>query len=147
VLIGTTVLAVLLGIAKVGDLLTARFVQRTYAVGFLLIAMVAVSTAAVLLVSIWASLGRGRSALRILVLVLSSLGVGAPLAWYSVYIGQPMMARNLDYRFLHWYATGYWWIGWMFLTATLLAAALIIFRTLGYRLVRIPRSVIAIAAG
>jgi len=139
VLIWTTSLAVLLGIAKAGDLLTVRFIQRSYAAGFLLLAMVALSTVAVLLVAIWASLGRGWTPLRLLVLVLASLSTGVPLALYSVHVGQPMMARNPDYRFFHWYATGYWWIGWMFLTATLLAASLTIFRTLGYRLVRIPR--------
>src|SRR5262245_48277213 len=139
VLIWTTCLALLLGIAKAGDLLKLEFVQQTYAVGFLLVATVAISTAAVLLVAIWASLGRGRFTLRLLVLVLTALVVGTPLALYSVHIGQPMMVSNRDYRLAHWYAIGYWWISWMFLTATLLAASLIIFRTLGYRLVGVPR--------
>lgn len=140
VVIWTTALAVLLGIAKAGDLLTARFLQRGYAVGLGLVATAAIATAMLLLVSIWASLGRGRAATRILVLVLSSLVVGAPFAWYAVYVGKPQMAMNPDYRFVHWYGAGYWWLGWMFLTATLLAAALLIFRTLGYRLVWTSRS-------
>jgi cation transport ATPase len=139
VLIWTTCLALLLGIAKAGDLLKAEFVQQNYAVGFLLVATVALSTAAVLLVAIWASLGRGRFTFRLLVLVLTALAAGTPFALYSVHVGQPMMVSNRDYRFAHWYAIGYWWIGWMFLTATLLAASLIIFRTLGYRLVWVPR--------
>src|SRR5262245_22493441 len=139
VLIGTTFLAVLLGIAKAGDLLNVQFIQRAYAVGFGFVATVAVSSAAVLLVAIWAALGRGNATLRILVLVLASLTVGAPLAWYAVHVGQPKMILNLDYRFAHWYAIGYWWIGWMCLAATLLAASLMIFRTLGYRLVWVPR--------
>jgi len=139
VLIGTTCLAVLLGIAKAGDFLSVQFVQRTYAVGFLYVATVAVSSAAVLLVAIWAALGRGSLTLRILVLLLASLAVGEALAWYAVHVGQPKMALNLDYRFAHWYAIGYWWIGWMFLAPALLAASLVIFRTLGYRLVWVPR--------
>lgn len=140
VLIGTTSLAVLLGIFKAGDLLTFRFLQQLYAGGFLLVATVAIATAANLLVAIWSALGRGRFELRVLVLVLASLAVGSPLAWYAVNIGQPMMRLNRDYRFAHWYGTGYWWIGWMFLTATLLAASLLIFRTLGYRLVRVEKN-------
>jgi hypothetical protein len=138
-LIGTTSLAVLLGIAKSGDFLKLQFVRQMYDGGFLLVATVAIATAAVLLIAIWSALGRGPMELRVLVLVLASLAVGGPLAWYSVNIGQPKMILNRDYRFDHWYQTGYWWIGWMFVTATLLAASLIIFRTLGYRLVRTPK--------
>jgi hypothetical protein len=139
VLIWTTSLAVLLGIAKAGDLLTMRLIQQTYVAGFMLVATVAISTAVVLLVAIWAALGLGSTTLRALVLALSSLAVGTPLACYSVFVGKPRMLLNYDYRFAHWYETGYWWIGWTFLAATLLTASLIFFRTLGYRLEKMRR--------
>lgn len=146
VLIGTTSLAVLLGIAKAGDFLTLRFAQQIYAAGFLFVVAVAIGTAIVLLVALWSALGRGSPVLRVLVLVLSSLAVGSPLAWFCVNVGQPqMLFRNFDYRLAHWYQTGFWWIGWMFLAAAILAASLIIFRTLGYRLVRTPRAARPIA--
>jgi hypothetical protein len=139
VLIGTTSLAIVLAIAKAGGLLTLQFVQNVYAAGLLFVVLIATCTGAVLLMDLWASLGRGRAMLRTLSVVLASLAFGSPIAWYCVNVGQPRMILNRDYRLFHWYATGYWWIGWMFLAATILAGSLIIFRTLGYRLVRVPR--------
>ena len=47
--------------------------------------------------------------------------------------------RGWSYPYWQWCMNGYWWIGWMFLTGVLLASSLIIYRTLGYRLVRIAR--------
>jgi len=138
VLIGTTYLAIVLAIAKAGGMLTWQFVPNLYAAGLLFVVLIATCTAAVLLIALWASLGRGRSWLRTRGVVLASLAFGSPVAWYCVNIGQPQMILNRDYRLYHWYATGYWWIGWMFLAATILAGSLIVFRTLGYRLVRIP---------
>jgi len=136
VLIGTTSLAVALAAAKAGDVLTSRFLQNSYAAGLLFVALVAICTAAVLLVALWAALGEGSAVLRCLVLLLASLVLGAPIAWYCVFVGQLRMGRNFDFRLMHWYATGHWWIGWMFLAGTLLASLLILFRMLDYRLVR-----------
>jgi hypothetical protein len=147
VLIGTTALATLLGIAKAGDLLTWRFAQSLHATSFWFVALVAILTAAVLLVALWAALGRGPALLRGLVLVLVPLAAAFPVVWYCINVGRPQMLANRDYRLFHWFATGYWWIGWMFLAATLLAASLIVFRTLGYRLVRsrvVARSRVAV---
>lgn len=136
VLIGTTSLAIALAIAKAGDLLTLKAIQNLYAAGFFFVVLIATCTAAVLLVALWAALGRGRTLFMALLVILASLALGAPIAWYCINVGQPQMMLNRDYRLYHWYATGYWWLGWMFLTGTLLASLLIIYRTLGYRLVR-----------
>lgn len=138
VLIGTTSLAIVLAIAKAGGMLTLQFVQNVYAAGLLFVVLIATCTGAVLLMALWASLGRGRATLRALSVVLASLAFGSPIAWYCVSVGQPRMILNRDYRLFHWYTTGYWWIGWMFLVAMILTGSLIIFRTLGYRLVRVP---------
>ena len=43
---------------------------------------------------------------------------------------------SFDYDLFRWYEVGWWWIAWMFLSGGLLAASLMIFRTVGYRLVR-----------
>lgn len=140
VLVGTTCLAVLLAFAKAGDLLTSQFLKSSYNSGFLFVALVAICTAAALLVALWAALGRGSITYRVLVLILISLGLGAPLALFCVFVGQPQLQVGTlrDLRLVHWYYTGYWWIGWMFLAGALLANLLVIFRTLDYRLVRRP---------
>jgi len=143
VLVGTTGLAILLGVAKAGDLLTWRFLQSTYSAGFLFVFLAAICTAATLLVALWAALGQGRATTRFLVLVLAALALGAPIAAYCVHELAAGRARPLvlyNSRLFHWYTTGYWWLGWMFLAGTLLAGLLVIFRELGYRLVRKARS-------
>jgi len=140
VLIGTTTLAALLGLAKAGDLLTWRFAQNLYATSFWFVALTAILTAAVLFVALWAALGRGPAVLRCALLILVPLAAAFPIVWYCINVGQPRMILNRDYRLHHWYQTGYWWIGWMFLAATLLAALLLVCRTLGYRLARSRRS-------
>ena len=141
VLIGTTTLAILLALAKAGDLLTLQYVRLIYDRGFLFVFTIAISTAAVLIVALWAALGRGHILLRSAALLIVSLAVGWPLAWYCVNIGQPsrraaMLMPNRSYWLDHWYWPGYWWLGWMFLAGAVLVAYLVVYRTLGYRLVR-----------
>jgi hypothetical protein len=145
VLIGTTSLALLLAVAKAGDFLTVRYLRHIYDHGFLFVFTIAISTAAVLIVALWAALGRGHVLVRAITLLVASLAVGGPLGWYCVNIGQPQAmaiwaapnaSATTAYWLQHWYAPGYWWLGWMFLAGTLLAASLVIYRTLGYRLVR-----------
>jgi hypothetical protein len=138
VFIGTTILALLLGLAKAGDLLTAKFAQRLNGDSTFFVFSVASGTAIVLLVALWAALGRGNRLVRATVAIVLPLGIGGAIAWYCVTIGRPQLfVVNSPYWMFVWYETGYWWIGFMVLTATLLASSLIIFRTLGYRLVRV----------
>ena len=140
VLMWTTALAVLLAIAKAGDLLTLRYVKQIYAHGFLFVFTIAISTAAVLIVALWASLGQAHLILRILVLFSFSLLVGSGLAAYCNIVGKPLITSGRGpYWLHHFYGAGYWWIAWMFLSGALLGASLIIYRELGYRLVRDAR--------
>ncbi|MCI0359195.1 MAG: hypothetical protein L0211_12010 [Planctomycetaceae bacterium] len=141
VLIGTTALALLLALAKAGDLLTLRYVRHIYERGFLFIFATAICTAIVLIIALWAALGRGEVLARITTLVTVSFTVGCCIAWYCLYIGRPqamvpMRPTRPIYWLLHFYLAGYWWIGWMFLAGALLAAFLLIYRRLGYRLGR-----------
>jgi hypothetical protein len=145
VLVGTTSLAFLLALAKAGDLLSPVYIRRIYDHGFLFVFTIAISTAAVLIVALWAALGRGHVLLRASTLLVASLAVGGPLGWYCVNIGQPQAmaiwaapnaSATAAYWLQHLYLPGYWWLGWMFLAGGLLAASLLIYRTLGYRLVR-----------
>src|SRR5262249_36509940 len=64
VLIGTTILAVLLGLAKASDLLTAQFGKTLLGENAIFVAAVAVGTTMVLLIALWASLGRGHALVR-----------------------------------------------------------------------------------
>lgn len=143
VLIGTTSLALLLGLAKAGDLLTLEYARRIYDRGFLFVFAIAISTAIVLIFALWAALGRGEVLARITTLVAVSFAVGCSIGWYCLNFGQPQTRAALfkpattTFWVDHFYAAGYWWIGWMFLAGALLAAYLLIYRRLGYRLVRI----------
>ena len=137
VLIWTTSLAVLLGIGKAGDLLTWSYFKQIYSPGTLLLLTIGICTAVVLLVALWSALGRGRAWLRYMVLAVISLGMGTGIGWFCTeVVKRSLPSASWTYSYWHWYSTGYWWIGWMFLTGALLAASLIIYRTLGYRLVR-----------
>jgi hypothetical protein len=137
VMVWTTCLAVLLAIAKAADFLTMNFLKNLYAPNILLPFTVGIITAVVLIVALWSALGRGNPAIRYLAMIVLSLGFGGAIGWYC-----DMMARansramTWSFTYWQWYSTGYWWIGWMFLTGALLAASLIIYRSLGYRLVR-----------
>jgi len=144
VLIATTILAIVLAAGKAGDLLTLQFVRQFYDRGLLLVLIIAVSTALVLIVALWSALGRGHIVFRAATLLFVSLAVGGPLAWYCVHIGQPTAQTsrflpNFPYWLDVWYRPGYWWLGWMFLAGAVLAASLLVYRTLGYRLVRTAR--------
>ncbi len=140
VMIWTTSLAVLLAIAKAADLLTMNFLKNLYAPGILLPFTIGICTAVVLTVALWSALGRGNPVTRYLVLNVLSLGLGGAIGWYCATQAKAnARAMGWSYSYWQWYANGYWWIGWMFLTGALLAASLIIYRTLGYRLARSAR--------
>jgi hypothetical protein len=137
VMIWTTSLAVLLAIAKAADFLTMNFLRNLYAPDILLSFTIGIITAVVLIVALWSALGRGNPASRYLVLSALSLGLGGAVGWYcDAQAKVKAIAGGFSTSYWQWYSTGYWWIGWMFLTGALLAASLIIYRTLGYRLVR-----------
>ena len=136
VLMWTTSLAVLLAIAKAGDLLTLRFLKQFYDPGLLLLFAMGICTALILIVALWSALGQGSIVARFSVLSVLSLGIGTGIGWYCDTVTRKATMTSWSYSYWHWYWNGYWWIGWMFLTGVLLAASLVIYRTLGYRLVR-----------
>jgi hypothetical protein len=139
VLLWTTSLAVLLAIAKGGDLLTLRFLKQFYDPGLLLLFTTGICTALILIVALWSALGQGSVTARFSVLTVLSLGIGAGIGWYCATMARKATITSWSYAYWNWYWNGYWWVGWMFLTGVLLAASLIIYRTLGYRLVRRAR--------
>ena len=105
---------------------------------------VALLSAIVILFALWASLGQGHWLLRYSLLLGVLLGLGAAVGGASTYgerfLNQWVRANgynsSFDYDLFRWYEVGWWWIAWMFLSGGLLAASLMIFRTVGYRLVR-----------
>jgi hypothetical protein len=136
VFVWTTSLAILLAIAKAGDLLSLRFLKQFYDPGLLLLLVIGICTAIILIVALWSALGQGRMIVRFSVLAFLSLGIGIGIGWYCSRLARRTAATAWNYSYFDWYWNGYWWIGWMFLTGALLAASLIIYRALGYRLVR-----------
>jgi hypothetical protein len=148
VLIWTTLLAVLLGLMRGADMLRWKFVSENPSLFFA--SIVAVLTAMVIIFALWASLGQGHWLLRygLLVFILLVLGGGmaAVCKYLVLQIRASMNTRNYDWELHVWYNVGWWWIAWMFLSGGLLAASLLVFRAVGYRLVRrgkqVPRAAI-----
>ena len=143
VLIWTSVLAVLLGLMRGADML--RLKSMSDHPSLFLKCTVALLSAMVIIFALWASLGRGHWLLRYSLLIAVLLGLGTAMGLASVYgrllldrwlNQQAASFRSFDYDFYAWYEVRWWWIAWMFLSGGLLAASLMIFRTVGYRLVR-----------
>lgn len=143
VLIWTTVLAILLGLMRAADML--RWKSLSEHPSLFLMSTVALLSAMAIVLALWASLGQGHWLLRYSLLVVMLLGLGAVMGAACTYgewlLDQWRRTQTSPYRFydwdLHrWYKVGWWWIAWMFLSGGLLAASLMIFRAVGYRLVR-----------
>ena len=156
VLIWTTALAVLLAMARGLDLLSWQAAQQLAATGLVWKLTVATASAMVTIVALWAALGRGHWLLRYLAVVLLALAVGLGLGQWGqasavamqkkanvatfFWSGNGAVFRGrgiIDWELMQWYEVGWWWLGWLFLSGGLLAATLIILRTIGYRLVRL----------
>lgn len=142
VLVWTTVLAILLGLMRMAGMLV--WVTFSDHPSLYFKSTVALLSAIVILFSLWASLGQGHWLLRYSLLLGVLLGLGAAVGGASRY-GERLLNQwiltngynsSFDYDLFHWYEVGWWWIAWMFLSGGLLAASLMIFRTVGYRLVR-----------
>ncbi|HMC11649.1 MAG TPA: hypothetical protein VKH44_10175, partial [Pirellulaceae bacterium] len=144
VLIWTTSLAILLGLMRGAGMLV--WINLTDHPSLYFKGTVALVSANAIVLSLWASLGQGHWALRYSLLVVMLLLLGAALSGLSIY-GEhlvnfwrsptgPMSSRYFDYDLYHWREVGWWWIAWMFLSGGLLAASLMIFRAVGYRLIR-----------
>ncbi len=144
VLIWTTVLAILLGLMRGAGMLV--WVTFTDHPALYFKATVALLSAMAILFALWSALGQGHWALRYSLLVIVLLLVGGAMGALSTYGEQlfnlwrsPKIRTGwsyYDYDLYQWKEVGWWWIAWMFLSGGLLAASLLIFRTVGYRLVR-----------
>jgi hypothetical protein len=139
VLIVTTGLSALLGLAKAGNMLNLGFLVDLYRSGFLFVLTVAVASAMISIAALWAALGQGNVALRVAVALILPALIGGAVAAYCRYLESAATSGWSYWQFYRWIETGPWWIGWMFLIGALLAASLVIYRTLGYRLVRTVR--------
>ncbi|MBC7852017.1 MAG: hypothetical protein IAF94_01135 [Pirellulaceae bacterium] len=142
VLIWTTVMAILLGLMRgAGMLVWVTFSDHP---SVFLMSTVGFLSAVVILFAVWASLGKGHPLLRygLLVVMLLVLGAGMGAAcvygddWLQQRAKGLLSYRGYDYDLHSWLEVGWWWIAWMFLSGGLLAASLLVFRAVGYRLVR-----------
>ena len=98
-------------------------------------------TAIAIVFAVWAALGKGNWLIRYALLTFVLLGLGASLGAFCRYADQHLSLGRFSYQgydwTLHfWLEVGWWWIAWMFLSGGLLAASLLIFRAIGYRLVK-----------
>jgi hypothetical protein len=138
VLIWTTSLALILGVLRFLELLSLDawipFFEKdsiaTLTGGLLL--------ACVFVVSLWAALGSGPIWLRlpILALALSATGFLLGVIHWCLERNPSVSYSDLwRYRDYFWETDG-WYVAWVFLAGSLLAASLVILRVIGYRLVR-----------
>lgn len=142
VLVWTTVVAILLGLMRgAGMLVWVTFLDHP---SVFLMSTVGALSAMVILFAVWTSLGKGHLLLRYGLLLGVLLGLGAGMGAACVYGGGWLQRRasgllsyrGYDYDLHRWLEVGWWWIAWMFLSGGLLAASLLVFRAVGYRLVR-----------
>ena len=135
VLIWTTSLAMVLGLAKSLDVLNMQSAQQIIRAGYVWKLTVATASAMVIIVALWVALGRGHWFMRYSVGLAFTVLVATGLAMWNAY-SAITTRQNFGPRYLasNWDLMN--WLGWMFLSGGLLAATLIILRTMDYRLVR-----------
>jgi hypothetical protein len=142
VLIWTTSLAVILGALRALDLLSLRALRPFYEHGVMPLLTAGILVAAALVIAVWAALGVGSAWLRCGVLFLAMPIIGAVLTalnWYSESIrwgGTVAWPWESPWAWRSLVDDHSWLALWLYLAGSLLFAALIILRVLGYRLVR-----------
>jgi hypothetical protein len=142
VLIWTTAMAAMLGVARGLDMLNLQTAQQILRGGLGSKMIVAVTSAIVIIVALWVALGQGHWLARYSVGVAFALLTGVGLAFWSNYrfaainSGFPRFWTSDLWRLREFYEVGWWWLAWLFLSSGLLAATLIILRVLDYRLVK-----------
>jgi hypothetical protein len=141
VLIWTTGMAVLLGIGRAFDLLNWQAAERFTQGVLFWKGVLAIMSAVGIIVALWVALGRGHWAMRYSIGLLYLLAIGSGVSLWSKHnhnalqIGMRTWSRH-EWELVKLYEVGWWWLGWLFLSAGLLASTLLILRTLEYRLVR-----------
>lgn len=143
VLVWTTSLAFALGLLRLLGLLSIPGISQLLTSELLSFATAGTLIAIVLIVALWAGLGEGAVSLRWAGLATSCLAAGAALAyfdyrrelsWQGAFAGRIATISWLDIVMGHWH-----WLAWTCLAGSLLFATLLMFRTLGYRLVRLKK--------
>jgi hypothetical protein len=149
VLIWTTSLAVVLGLARALNLLSPGFIADLLGQRWLVNITAGGLIAIVLVVALWSALGEGHGRLVALLTIapLAGLLVSAS-EWYYVqhvsyyqwrgFRGIPPPVSSLAF-WAGWWENEWWLVAWTCLAGGLLFAALLIYRTLGYRLTRTAR--------
>jgi hypothetical protein len=143
-LIWTTSLALMLAGARALQILTPA--AHSYRNSHWSLLSAGIGVAIVMVVALWAALGRGRSWLRWLVLAAAIVLCGILLV-----VGDGVTSDGLDYLWdlRQGWSTGYYWehffrydawlLAWVALAGGLLFATLLMPRALGYRLARPTR--------
>jgi hypothetical protein len=148
VLAWTTSLAVVLGIARALDLLKLQSLASLLGRQWFSMLAMGILAAIVILFALWAALGQGsrwlRWSLLIVITFLARFVAGIPQLWAG---RRPVITswdELLDAYSLDSIREQHWTLAAQYgLTAALLAAALLIFRVLGYRLLAVPSAVLA----
>jgi hypothetical protein len=138
----TTGLAILLGLAKGLDLLNLETLRRIVRPEVAFVSSLALASAIVIVVALWAALGQGSRLMRYSVLVFATMAVGGSIAGYCaywIYLRQSNLVRWSE--LFRWYNIEWWWLAWTPLSAGFLVASLLILRTTHYRLVKQRRRV------
>lgn len=136
----TTVLAILLGLAKGLDLLNLATLRRIVRPEVAFVILLGLTSAIVIVVALWAALGQGSWRLRYYGLLLIAFAAGSGIAGYCIL--QNYLWRTKVVRWspiFRWYELKWWWLAWMLLTAGFLVATLLFLRTMRYRLVKQQR--------
>ena len=135
VLIWTTSLAFALGVLRLLGLLSIPGLSRLLSSQLLGYATLGTLIAIVLIVALWAGLGQGRFYLRWSALAISCLAAGAALIYFEYRRDLAWNRRLLWIQSYFEILNDYWyWLAWTCLAGGLLFATLLMFRTLGYRL-------------
>ena len=138
VLIWTTSLAIVLGVLRALDLLSLGAWLPYFERGVVAVLTGGILVACVFVVALWAALGAGPLWLRLLILCCAVLICGFAVAIIHFFTSASPL---LNYRQLWGYRQEFWmsaswYIVWVTLAGSLLAASLVILRVIGYRLVR-----------
>jgi hypothetical protein len=137
VLIWTTSLAVILGALRFLDLLALE-AWTPYSESSIIAEVTGgLVLACVFVVALWAALGSGPLWLRLAMLLVALLSCGFTLGTINYYAN---FIPNVPYPQPWSWTDDGGYVTWVFLAGSLLAAALVILRVIGYRLVRAAKS-------
>lgn len=143
VLILITALAILLGVAKAAQMLTLPFLLDVIRSLKLWRLGIACPSAMLVVLAFWAALGKGSALLRFALIAFGCVAVGfGTAAWSAYMLNTAVPGGRVDWDLwqqMKLWEIGYWWIAWYCLSAGLLSACLLFFRTRGYRIVRTSR--------